>query len=46
VIFGGMISSLALTLIVLPVLYVLVNGRKEQVVGTMSASADGGRGCP
>ncbi|MCY2924006.1 MAG: CusA/CzcA family heavy metal efflux RND transporter, partial [Planctomycetota bacterium] len=31
VIFGGMISSLALTLIVLPVLYVLVNSRKEQV---------------
>jgi cobalt-zinc-cadmium resistance protein CzcA len=30
VIFGGMVSSLALTLIILPVLYVLVNGRKEQ----------------
>ncbi len=30
VIFGGMVSSLALTLIVLPVLYALVNGRKEQ----------------
>ena len=31
VIFGGMVSSLALTLIILPVLYALVNGRKEQV---------------
>ncbi len=31
VIFGGMVSSLALTLIILPVLYTLVNGRKEQV---------------
>jgi cobalt-zinc-cadmium resistance protein CzcA len=30
VIFGGMITSLALTLIILPVLYTLVNGRKEQ----------------
>lgn len=30
VIFGGMVSSLALTLIILPVLYALVNGRKEQ----------------
>jgi len=30
VIFGGMVSSLALTLIILPVLYTLVNGRKEQ----------------
>ena len=28
VIFGGMVSSLALTLIILPVLYVLANGRK------------------
>jgi Cu/Ag efflux pump CusA len=31
VIFGGMISSLVLTLVILPVLYVLVNSRKEQV---------------
>ena len=31
VIFGGMITSLALTLIILPVLYALVNGRQEQV---------------
>jgi heavy metal efflux system protein len=31
VIFGGMVSSLALTLIVLPVLYVLANGRKARV---------------
>ena len=30
VIFGGMITSLALTLIILPVLYVLVNNRKER----------------
>ena len=30
VIFGGMITSLALTLIILPVLYTLVNGGKEQ----------------
>ncbi len=31
VIFGGMVSSLALTLIILPVLYALANDRKEQV---------------
>ena len=31
VIFGGMVSSLALTLIILPVLYALVNGRKGQI---------------
>ena len=30
VIFGGLISSLALTLIILPVLYTMVNKRKEQ----------------
>ncbi len=30
VIFGGLISSLALTLIILPVLYTMVNRRKEQ----------------
>lgn len=34
VIFGGMVSSLALTLIILPVLYVVVNGRKERVAPT------------
>ncbi len=30
VVFGGLISSLALTLIILPALYTLVNGRKGQ----------------
>ncbi|MCG3179518.1 MAG: Cobalt-zinc-cadmium resistance protein CzcA [Phycisphaerae bacterium] len=30
VIFGGLVSSLALTLIILPVLYTMVNRRKEQ----------------
>jgi cobalt-zinc-cadmium resistance protein CzcA len=30
VIFGGLISSLALTLIILPVLYATVNARKTQ----------------
>jgi cobalt-zinc-cadmium resistance protein CzcA len=34
VIFGGMITSLALTLIVLPVLYTLVNDRKEKIAQT------------
>lgn len=32
VIFGGMLSSLVLTLLVLPVLYVLVNGRNERTL--------------
>jgi cobalt-zinc-cadmium resistance protein CzcA len=34
VIFGGLISSLALTLIILPVLYSLVNGCEEQAAWT------------
>ena len=34
VIFGGMITSLALTLIILPVLYVLVNGRGDRIAQT------------
>jgi Cu/Ag efflux pump CusA len=37
VIFGGMVSSLALTLVVLPVLYILVNSRQTPVQASSPA---------
>jgi cobalt-zinc-cadmium resistance protein CzcA len=39
VIFGGMISSMALTLIILPVLYALCNGYREAEVGSVQPAA-------